>query len=123
MRSYELLEHLPRLQSSPDFTERTLATARLEGQRVDPRRTTAYRLLRRGLVGAGWCAGVAGAAALGYLVTNRWIPGPAEALLQDLPVIEQLDVYEEVGSFEFLQRLEGQTDLVEEMQAQQIDER
>ncbi len=121
-RTYELLAVLPHVESSEDFTAKTLATARLDVRQFDPTQTSAYRMAREVLRGAVWVAAIGASAALGFLITNRWIPGSADPLLYDLPVIEQWDVYAEIGRFEFLQRLAGQDDLTEEMRAQQIDD-
>jgi hypothetical protein len=50
-------------------------------------------------------AGLIVCAVAGFLLTNRGIPQKAEILVNDLPVIEQLDLYEDVGDVEFLKEL------------------
>ena len=70
---------------------------------------------RRGFTVAGWIAGLAIASLVGFLATNRWTPDESAVLLDDLPVIENLDVYSEADSVEFLEELRASGLLDEEM--------
>jgi hypothetical protein len=99
-----MLDALPRAKGSGEFTERTLATIEIEKSRE----TTVgqrWRLrARRGATAAVWAAVLALAAASGFVLTNRW-PNRTEMLLDNLSLIEQIDVYSEVTSVEFLREL------------------
>lgn len=104
-RTYELLDLLPTVKASDSFTERTLTTIRLDDV---PRRLVDqpwFPAIRRGVLLAGWLAALVAASYLGFLATNRWAPNRSERLLRDLPVIEQLDAYTEIGDTEFLGEL------------------
>lgn len=114
-QTYELIDALDRPAASDDFAERTMATIRIDELRPDPRDSWWYLATRHTGSLAAVTAGLIAAAALGFLTTNRWIRTESDRLLQDLPLIEQLDLYTEVGQFEFLQRLAAQDALLEEI--------
>jgi len=114
-QTYELLDSLDRPEASDDFAERTMATIRVDELRADPRDTWWYRLSHQGGVFALWAAAFAGVATLAYLATNRWYRTPSDDLVENLPLIEQLDLYTEVGSIEFLERLSAQDALLQEI--------
>lgn len=104
-RTWELLDTLPPAAASQEFTANTLTSI----QALDHRRPLSeqpwYQRARRGVVVAGWVAGLAAASVIGFLVTARWIPDRSAALIRDFPVIQDLDTYTEVGNVEFLQEL------------------
>jgi hypothetical protein len=105
-QTWELLEHLPRPQAPPELVSRTLtqvsefdsrggrlASAAREGSRV------AMRIVA--------CLLVAAATLLMAYVATRWLwPDPTARLAQNLPLVENLDEYKEVGSIELLKQLD-----------------
>jgi len=115
-RTYDLLDLLPRPTVPADFTERTVATAKLEGYRKPVTQHEWFRQLKLNLPLAGWSLGILALACLGFAMTNRWLPRNDTLLLKELPVIQNLDVYTEVGSVEFLEELSHQHQLLEEIQ-------
>jgi anti-sigma factor RsiW len=117
-QTYELLDTLERAEASDDFATRTMATIRVDELRPDPRDSWWYRATRQGGAIAVWAAALIGAAAVGYLTTSRWVRTPADELVEQLPLIEQLDLYTEVGNIEFLQRLSTQEALLQELRPQ-----
>lgn len=117
-RTYDLLDELPRPKASPDFTERTLVTAKLEEARPDFRQTQTYRLLQRSTVLVAWFAILLLCGSLSYAVTALWIPRPVDELLENYPVIERLDVYTEVGSVEFLEQLQADRAVLRDIRRQ-----
>lgn len=117
-QTYELLDTLERAEASDDFATRTMATIRVDELRPDPRDSGWYRATRQGGAIAVWAAALIGAAAVGYLTTSRWVRTPADELVEKLPLIEQLDLYTEVGNIEFLQRLSTQEALLQELRPQ-----
>jgi hypothetical protein len=117
-QTYELLDTLDRPAASDDFATRTMATIRVDELRPDPRSSWWYRATRQGGPIAVWAAALIGAAAVGYLSTSRWVRTPADELVDQLPLIEQLDLYTEVGNIEFLQRLSTQETLLQELRPQ-----
>jgi anti-sigma factor RsiW len=114
-QTYELLDVLPRYEAPAEFTAQTLASIRVSELRPDFRQSTWFRRARGNLIALAWMAALATVIALSFLATRRWVQTEADVLIRELPVIEQLDVYSEVGSVEFLQLLDRQTDLLQEM--------
>jgi anti-sigma factor RsiW len=105
-KTWELLDHLPRPQASREFTERTLTQAQgaasLDDRLVDVASKTAQGLLRAGIVvlAASATVGISYAAI-------RWLwPDPSARLARDLPIAEHLDEYRDVGTIDFLKRLD-----------------
>lgn len=117
-KTYEFLDILERPEASGDFAERTMATIRVDELRADPRDSLWYKLSQRGGILAAWVAGLFAMAVLGFLATSQWVQTPSDQLVEDLPLIENIDLYTEVGSIEFLQRLSAQDALLEEMAPQ-----
>lgn len=117
-QTYELLDTLERPEAPEDFTARTMATIRVDQLRPDARDTWWYRVTRQGGAIAVWAAALMVTATAGYLATNRWIRTPSDQLVEELPLIEQLDLYTEVGEVEFLQRLSTQEALLQEIRPQ-----
>lgn len=107
-RTYDLLDELPRVKAPREFTERTLTTIRLDGVRPDFTQTEWYRRIRRGAVMLGWLAVMTAASAVGYRITQAWIPNDADVLVRDFEVIQRLDQYQEIGNVEFLKTLDNQ---------------
>ena len=58
----------------------------------------------RGLTATGVALSAFGT--VGFLATNVWVPDETEMLVEDLPVIQNLDLYREVGEIEFLKDLQ-----------------
>ncbi|MEW4526431.1 MAG: anti-sigma factor family protein [Maioricimonas sp. JB045] len=114
-RTYDLLDELPRPKAPDEFSEKTLATARLEAMRPDVMQSPAVRKARKGAVLAGWTLGLVLLAVISYLTANRWIPRESDLLLEDLPVIERLDEYSEIDNFTFLDRLSRKPQLLRDM--------
>jgi anti-sigma factor RsiW len=105
-KAWELLDHLARPQASREFTERTLSQARA-GASLDDRLVNAAARTARGISRAAVVVlSVSAAVGISYAAT-RWLwPDPSARLVRDLPIAEHLDEYREVGTFEFLKRLD-----------------
>ncbi len=115
-RTYEMLDLLPRPKVAQDFTERTIATARLTEFRQPISRQAWFRSVQRGMVFGLWGIAMLAAGMFGYSLTNRWVPRQDDVLLEQLPVIQNVDVYLETGSVEFLHELAAQRQLLKELQ-------
>ena len=86
------------------FTQTTLEMVALAATQ-DVERTRAEvprRRRRRWLLTA---AGLAAAGLAGFLAVMAMLPDPNRQLLEDLPVLENLDQYREVDTLDFLRRL------------------
>jgi anti-sigma factor RsiW len=107
-KAWELLDHLTRPQASREFTERTLSQAR-GGASLDDRLVAAAARISRGISRAAVVVlSVSAAVGISYAAT-RWLwPDPSARLVRDLPIAEHLDEYREVGTFEFLNRLDDE---------------
>lgn len=105
-RTFELLDVLPPAKATKEFTDRTLATMRMTDGRPPLAEQRWFQRVRRGLAVVVCLAALSGFAAVGFLTTNAWLPDESEMLVEDLPVIERLDVYREVGDVQFLKDLQ-----------------
>ena len=113
--TYELLDQLPRPKAAADFTERTVATARLEEAPRDLGEAAWSKRVRWALGYAGWIAVLVAAGLVGYSATRFWTPQEHDLLVRDLEIIHQLDKYREVGQTEFLERLANDESLMREL--------
>jgi len=118
---YELLDVLPRYEVSTEFTEQTMASIRISELRPDIREAAWYRRVRSGLPVLLGMVALVSLIAVCFLAAKRWVVTDTDILVHDLPVIEQLDVYSEVGSVEFLLRLANDGQLIDEMKSESED--
>ncbi len=105
-RAWEMLDLLPKPNASSAFTEKTMTTLRLEDVSTNFADQPWFIFVRRGAVATIWLTAIAASAVIGLLATWQWYPNPYRDLLEELPVVKQLDVYSEVESVEFLQALQ-----------------
>ena len=104
-RTWELLDVLPPSKASDDFLTKTMANLKVL--------ETPFRLtdqwwfvpVRRVFAIAGWITALFLCGWLGFQITRHWIADPHAILLNDLPVIENLDHLQEVRELEFLNEL------------------
>lgn len=104
-RTWHLLDRLDRVTPDEEFTRTTLEMVAVaaaddvqEQQVIVPRRRR-----RRWLIGS---AGLLAAAAAGFLTVAVLRPSPNQRLLEDLPVLENLEPYRQVETIEFLRLLD-----------------
>lgn len=104
-RTWDLLDALPRENASPDFTAKTIASIKLK-----PASSTAQwePIVNRILIAFGWAGVLLGSLFLGLLVGSRLIPREDDPYVRELPILERLDAYRDVGSVEFLEQLSEQ---------------
>lgn len=107
-RTWDLLNLLPRPSVSEEFSRKTMSMARLENEPASlDWYTTSVRWSRRVAALAAWSVILWLVAWAGYSLTNRWIPDPSRQLVEELPLIKNLDNYREVGGVEFLRQLQS----------------
>lgn len=114
-RTYDLLDQLPLVTAPETFTEQTMTTIRLDSVRPDITETAWFQRLSRGSVFFAWTLAMLAAAALGFLITNAWVPNEEAVLVEDFEVIQDLDLYMEVGGYEFLEVLWREPDLARDI--------
>jgi hypothetical protein len=100
--TYKLMDALPRPKATSDFSEKTMAMARLEDVRPDVTQSPLYRRSQKAIGYFGWIAAMCVAGAIGYSATRFWVAQPHDDLVRDLDTIEELDKFSEVGSIDFL---------------------
>ena len=115
VRTYDMLDLLPRPQATVEFTQKTMATIKLSDFKPDITQAAWYKRLQLGLVAIAGAALLAVTGLLAYAGTTRWMPTEEDLLLRDLQVIQNLDEYSQIGQFEFLERLQGQPTLMREI--------
>jgi anti-sigma factor RsiW len=103
-QAWDMLAALPKIDVDDSFTQSTIemvaVAAEADAGRVEIRRRNWK-----------WIAGVAGTLALaatacvGYVISNQVVPDANRQLLEDLPVIEELDLYQQIGSVDYLEQL------------------
>lgn len=100
-RTWHLLDELDAPTLDEDFTRTTLEMVAMAAV-GDASRTGAKAPRRRWLAAV---AGLAAAALAGFALVGRLAPDPNAQLLQDLPLIENLDQYRQIDNLEFLRML------------------
>ena len=104
-RTWHMLDELDGPTVDPDFTQTTMEMVALaaEGDAAQFRAETPRRVRRQWLAAAAALA----AAALGGIAVAIWvIPDPNAQLLRELPLLENLDSYRQVGDVEVLRALD-----------------
>lgn len=106
-QSWDLLEDLPRTEVDDKFTNSTIEMVAVRAEELaEEERSAATR--RRQLRLFAKLALVAGVAGLGFLGVSYWLQSPNRRLLNDLPVVENLDALRRAESVEFLRDLNQQ---------------
>ncbi len=106
MRTWDLLDALPRPAASPTFATKTLAGLKVENVSSAPN----WRPhVDRALVALGWATWISAAGLAGFAAGHRLWPDESAPLVRDLPLLEKLDLYRDVGSVEFLRSLDQQS--------------
>ncbi|HEX4144883.1 MAG TPA: hypothetical protein VHY91_15370 [Pirellulales bacterium] len=102
-RSWDMLDRLQRSTVGESFTRSTLEMVSLAAAEEEHEQPAAGRFDWRRLGMMGLVA--VAALLLGYGGGRAIWPDPNRELLQDLPVLEDLDLYEQAGSIDFLHKL------------------
>ncbi len=103
-QAWALLDALPRAQLDESFTRSTIEMVAVAAEADVQRDITKHKRWQ-------WVAGITAACALGvaaivgFFVTNQMLPDPNRQLVEDLPIIEEMDLYQQVGSVEYLEQL------------------
>lgn len=119
-RAWDMLDLLERPNASGEFSSRTLATLKVSGATtalpsenaaaatiaLDIAEPRQFRIPRM----AAWSAGLVAISVLGFVVGRMTARPDSEVWLDDLALIEQLDVYREIGDAQFLRDFQRERD-------------
>ena len=114
--AFNPVTQVTRRANGVEFTQRTMATVKLADVKPDLTQSWWYKRAHLAVVAAAGAGVLVASGLLGYASTNRWVPSNEDLLLRDLPVIQNIDEYRQIGQHEFLERLEGQPHLMQEIQ-------
>ncbi|MDR3635513.1 MAG: hypothetical protein P4L84_17035 [Isosphaeraceae bacterium] len=104
-KTWDLLDQLPRPKASEQLTTRTLTQMRSIAEHGGQIESAFRRVaLRVGRVVAAVAASLV-ACLFGFALTQWVWPNPTARLARDLPLIEHLDEYRDVGTFDYLEAL------------------
>ena len=97
-RTWEMLDLLPAEKAPETFTHTTMQTVLLE-EKTEPSVSLDqyYPQVRLVCMAFIWLAGVSVASWLGFTISNRWVQNPTDQLIEDLPVIQNLELYESLN--------------------------
>ena len=119
-RAWDMLDLLDRPNASGEFSNRTLATLKVSGattalpneQSAAP--TVAIVVTKPSRFGVpplvAWSAGLVAVTLLGFVVGRMTARHESDVWLDDLALIEQLDVYREIGDVQFLRDFQRERD-------------
>lgn len=138
-RTWDLLGVLPENKASQDFTQQTVSQMRklaLAGQRQNAAHVTSLEIdaeadaeveadveaeangSRRAAVLTLWSVLLGLSMTCGYLTTHRWWRDASRPLIDELPLLENVDRYQEASDLEFLRELRRRDALAERSQQQ-----
>jgi anti-sigma factor RsiW len=104
-RTWEMLDALPTPTASEEFTEKTMSMLKVGEVPFDITEQPWFGILKKLAVAAVWLAALGASGWMGFQITARWIPNEHSQMLDDLPVLQRLDDYQEIQTFDFLEQL------------------
>ncbi len=102
-QTWQLLDELDRCEVDEAFAHSTMELVAVAAEEEVRQIQAQSKRLRRWLLPAG---GLAAVAAAGFLAVMLLRPDPNREVLQNLPVLENLDEYRQIGDIDFLRALE-----------------
>ena len=105
-RTWDMLDQLGLAEVGETFARSTIEMVALAAEEEHQREEATLPVRRR----RQWLAGAAGifvSAAVGFCLVWWFWPNPNRQLLDDLPVLEHLDEYQQIDQIEFLELLEN----------------
>ena len=103
-RTWDVLDELEQVEVDEDFTKTTIEMVALAAEDEYQREESQRPALRR----RRWLAGTAGilaACLAGAAMVWGFAPDPNQQLIEDLPVLQKLDEYQQIDNIEFLKLL------------------
>lgn len=113
-RTWDLLNVLPGVKASEQFSRKTLSSIRAaENASSWGSSPTVARNVRRAGTLAAWTALLVLCGVVGFQATRTWVPDETAPLLDDFEIIQNLDDYSEVGDIAFLKSLQANRTLAD----------
>ncbi len=106
-QAWEALDALPATNVDDNFARTTIEMVAVAAQRDIDQHTAQVTVAKRHRT-AWWVAAGVAVAALGFAATRMLLPNPNDALVANLPVIQQFDVLSQIENVEFLRTLAQQ---------------
>jgi anti-sigma factor RsiW len=104
-RAWDLLDELPRAEVSEAFTQTTVEIVALSAAQ-DLSQAKGHTRRRERVLWFLAGASIVGAALASYLAFSAYFARPNTQLMRDLPVIENIELYQVADSVEFLRQLD-----------------
>ncbi len=106
-RSWEMMDRLPRAEVDDSFVRTTVEMIAVQAEEeADREQAGRPRRRRRAWL---WSAGaVLAATAVGFVLVAAFAPGRNDDLLENLPIVENLDQYRQADDIEFLRMLRNE---------------
>lgn len=103
-RTWDALDELEQAEVDEEFTKTTIEMVAVaaEEEREEEVRQQPIQRRRRWLIGS---AGLLAACLAGFALVWAFSPDPNQPLIEDLPVIQRLDEYQQINDIEFLKLL------------------
>jgi len=101
-QAWDILDELPKTRAGDRFADTTLEMVAVSANRAQARLSVRSR---KQLIWISGGLGVAASVLAGYLTVATIVSRPNNQLIEDLPVIEDLDAYRHAESIDFLQSL------------------
>ncbi|WP_437186357.1 anti-sigma factor family protein [Planctomicrobium sp. SH668] len=114
-RTYDLLDLLPKPKGGTEFTERTMSTVKQESVRKPISEHKWFGTVRTAGILLGITLAFLISSSVGFLLTNQIFARSDDLLLDQYPLIQNLDSYQKVHSVEFLNELAAQRQLLEQI--------
>lgn len=104
-KSWDLLEFLPRPEAPDDFASRTITRIQSQDVAAELLVERARRYALYGVKGGGWFIAATALAVLAFCLVSEWTPNRTRDLIRDLHIFENLDAFQDVPDFKFLQEM------------------
>jgi len=114
-QAWDLMDELPRVNSDEAFTKSTVELVVVAAE-SEANVTTVRRKTWQSLIWGVGLLGVLAAAWGGFLLVSQFNDRDNQALLKDLPVVQEIDLYDPIESLEFLKQLDASGVFDEELE-------
>ena len=105
-QAWDLMDELPRVSSDEAFTKSTVELVVVSAESEE----TATVVRRKTWRNVIWVVGLLGATAAawgGFAIISQFTDRDNQALLKDLPLVQEIDIYDPIESLDFLKQLDA----------------